>query len=97
MAQKKETPEEKYNRLLKLDKTIKKLLTKNHAGIFSVPNPMTKTNHLMIMDIDDLEEFNKQVDKNIEEYRKQEESKDKEMKKLMTEKGDNINQSKKTK
>ena len=72
MAQKKETPEQKYNRLLKLDKDIKKQLKNNHAGIFAVPNPITKTTHLMIMDIDDLEKFNSEVQENIKQMQEEE-------------------------
>ena len=90
MIPKNETGKQKYKRLLKLDKTIQKLLKDNHAGMFSVPNPMTKSIQLIIMDTDDLEEFNNQVTKNIEEYNAQKDAKEEEMKKMVTGKGEDL-------
>lgn len=71
----KETVKEKNKRFKVLFKEIQRLLKVNRAGIFAVPNPITKSIGLQIMDVDDLESFNEQVQKNIEE-KKQEALKD---------------------
>ena len=103
MAKKKETVAEKNKRFKALSKEIKGLLKKNKAGIFAVPNPITKSIGLQIMDEVDLEMFNKQVQENIkqreEEALKSElqaesdamtEEQKENIKKMLTEEGDYI-------
>lgn len=63
----KETVAEKNKRFKALFKEIKRLLKVNKAGIFAVPNPITKQIGLQIMDQDDLETFNKHVQENIKQ------------------------------
>lgn len=95
MIPKEETPEQKYNRLGKLDRKIKKQLTDNHAGIFAVPNPQTQTTHLMLMDIDDLEKFNAEVQENIKKMKEEESISQEDVQKTLEGEGDIINQPKK--
>lgn len=91
----KETQEAKGKRLEKLNATIGKLLKKNHAGIFAIPNALTKTIHLQVMDIDDLENFNAQIQENIKKAEEEGKAKEKEVQKTLTEKGDKITSKKK--
>ena len=67
----KETIKEKNKRFKALFKEIKRLLKINRAGIFAIPNPITKQIALEIMDVDDLSSFNEQVQKNIEEKKQE--------------------------
>ena len=87
----KETEEQKGKRLEKLNKKIGELLQKNHAGIFAIPDPSQKTVFLQVMDLNDLETFNKQVQENIQ---KQQEENNKKMvdaiKETVTGEGDKI-------
>jgi len=86
----KETQDEKGKRLDKLNAKIGKLLEKNHAGIFAIPNALTKTIHLQVMDKDDLEDFNKQVQENIKKAEEEGKQAEEGVKKTISEEGDKI-------
>ena len=98
MAQKKETEKQKDKRLFGVHKRFIKDLKLNHAGMYAIPNPMTKQINFMIMDLDDLENFNKQIQSNIQSKQEEENKTISDgMEEVMTGKGDELNKSKKTK